>query len=505
MSWLERQLNRITMYHLVVYTLIGLLVIAEVLGIAGLLPFSGPQLFASTLFLVAVCWLVNRFFAWGFDAPAHDDSAYITALILALIITPLRKESDLVILIWAPVLAIAGKYILAIHRQHIFNPAAFGVALTSLVLGASASWWVATPWMLGPAVIGGFLILRKIRRFQVAIAYLVVLVIATSSYALTRSTELVVVMKQLLVYSPVVFFSSVMLTEPFTMPPTRRWRLIFGGLVGFLSASFVHIGSFYFTPELALLAGNLFGWFITRRERYVLTLKKKISIAPTITDLVFEGQRIPVYRPGQYMEWSMPHEKVDGRGSRRYFTIASSPTENEIRMGVKFYQPSSTYKQALAQLQPGQQIIAEQLDGDFTLTKNKLQRQVFIAGGIGITPFRSMIKYLLDTKDARPMTLLYANQHVEDIVYTDVIEQAGAELGLKTVYILSDEQNIPANWTGRRGFITAHVIEEEIENFDLAHYYLSGPQGMVTSYLKMLHKLGIASAQITTDYFPGFA
>lgn len=505
MDALDRLLNRITMYRLVFYVLLTLVGLGAVFAFMGRLPFSDFQLIISSAWLVTLCWLVNRIFAWAFHAPTHNDSAYITGFILTLIITPLRSQSDLALLIWTPILAMSSKYILAWRRQHIFNPAAVAVAITSLVIAKSASWWVGTPWMLGPALIGGFLVVRKVRRFEVVTSYLAVVLIATAAYALIRGTSVAVSLKQTVLYYPVVFFSTIMLIEPSTMPPTRRWRILFSAAVGLLSTQFVHLGSFYFTPELALLSGNLLGWLVSQRQRYILTLREKFSLAPTIMELVFDGPRRPTFRPGQYLEWSLPHAKTDGRGSRRYFTIASSPTERGLRLGIKQYQPMSSYKQTLVNLQPGQTIIAEQLDGDFVLPRDRHQPLVFIAGGIGITPFRSMLKYLLDRQEARPMTLFFANQTVSDIVYTDIIEQAEAELGLKTVYILSDLKKIPAHWTGQRGFITAQMIQQEIPNYSAARFYLSGPQGMVTAYVRILKSLGIPNQRITTDYFPGFA
>jgi len=115
---------------------------------------------------------------------------------------------------------------------------------------------------------------------------------------------------------------------------------------------------------------------------------------------------------------------VDSRGNRRYFTIASSPTEKELRLGVKFYPNGSSFKKALASMNEADTIIASQLSGDFIMPSNKKKKLVFIAGGIGITPFRSMIKYLIDTKQKRDIVLIYSNRTKTDVIYKNIFDSA---------------------------------------------------------------------------------
>src|ERR1700709_894999 len=151
-------------------------------------------------------------------------------------------------------------------------------------------------------------------------------------------------------------------------------------------------------------------------------------------DLNFVPQRKLAFAPGQYMEWTLGHSDTDNRGNRRYFTLASAPTENHIRVGVKFSPESSSFKQAMLAMDQHTEIVAGQLAGDFVLPRDPQQKCVFIAGGIGITPFRSMIKYLLDTGQHRPIVLFYASKTVSEFVYQDIFDQAQRELGIKTMY-----------------------------------------------------------------------
>ena len=120
----------------------------------------------------------------------------------------------------------------------------------------------------------------------------------------------------------------------------------------------------------------------------MLRLKEKVQLAPDIYDFIFVPTRKFAFAPGQYMEWTLGHDEPDSRGNRRYFTLASSPTENTLRLGVKFYQQSSSFKSALLAMDQQSEIVAAQVAGDFVLPDDPRQKCVFIAGGIGITPFR---------------------------------------------------------------------------------------------------------------------
>ena len=189
--------------------------------------------------------------------------------------------------------------------------------------------------------------------------------------------------------------------------------------------------------------------------------------------------------------------------------IASSPTEPELRLGAKFYPNASSYKTSLANLSVGDTIIASQLSGDFVLPKNKDKKLVFIAGGIGVTPFRSMIKYLIDTKEKRDIAMVYANKTPTDIAYKDFFDSAAASpLGLKMIYTIDpikDAKDAPVGWKGSVGYINGQMIVQNIPDFSSRMFYISGPHGMVSATEKTLKSIGVRGSQIKTDFFPGFA
>ncbi len=502
---IDNAINRITMYRLVLYYLIFLLSAGIVLSAVGILPYDPFALLFMIGFAVAVSAITNAIFARVFNVPANVESVYISALILALIITPLTSLNDLWFIGWASVLAMSSKYIVAFNKKHLFNPVAFAVVVTALTIDQTASWWVATGAMLPFVLIGGLLVVRRIRRFGLVLSFLAAAFGTTTVFTLINHGDLLSALQFMLMLAPTIFFGFIFVTEPLTTPPTRRLQIIYGVLVGLLFAPEVHFGSFYFTPELALLVGNLFSFLVSPKTKLILTLKQRLRLSADVYEFVFMPSRQLAFAPGQYMEWTLGHDDPDSRGNRRYFTLASAPTERELRVGVKFYSEPSSYKESLLMMEPDDAIVAGQLAGDFTLPDDASQPLVFIAGGIGVTPFRSMIKYLLDTRQRRPITLFYSNKSVNDIVYQDVFDLAERKLGIKTVYTITDVRDCPASWRGSVGRVDAAMIRSQVPNYRKALYYVSGPVAMVEGTRDLLQQIGIHGDHIKTDLFSGLA
>jgi ferredoxin-NADP reductase/Na+-translocating ferredoxin:NAD+ oxidoreductase RnfD subunit len=503
--FIDSLLNRITMYRLVLYYLIFLLGTAVVLAFTGLLHVDPYALLFTTAFLLAVSSLINWILAKSFDVPANAESVYVSALILALIISPLQEYHDLWFLAWAAVWAMASKYLVALNRKHIFNPVAFAVALTYFTIDQSASWWVGDAYMLPFVLLGGILIVRKIRRFDLVLSFFLTALATTIVFSLVSAEAPVASLQQTFLYSPLLFFAFAILTEPLTTPPTAKLRIAYGALVGILFSPQFHIGALYLTPEIAILVGNVFSHLVSPKAKLILTLKKKVQIAPASFAFIFVPNRKLAFAPGQYMEWTLGHNDPDSRGNRRYFTLANSPTEDELRVGVKFYPNSSSFKQARLAMDQESKIVAGQLAGDFVLPDDPYQKCVFIAGGIGITPFRSMIQYLLDRRERRPIVLFYVNRTADDIVYTNIFNRALKELRIRTIYTITDTSQIPSWWRWKLGYITPQMLAQEVPDYKECLFYISGPAGMINSFKELLHDLGVSDAQIKTAYFPGFA
>lgn len=472
MKYIDDFLNNITMYRLVLYVLSGFLSVAIGLSFFKLTPFSPINLIASSVVLITACYLSNKLFSKIFNSTANIESCYITAFILILIITPPNNFHDFLTLGFVGILSQASKYIYAINRKHIFNPAALAV-FTSSLFGFGASWWIGNVYMLIPVLAGGLLVVRKLRRFSMIFAFLIFYAVLTGPHLIQTILE-----------SPIFFFVSIMLTEPQTTPPKKSLQIFYGILVGLIT--------FFKTPETALIIGNIFSYLFSPKEKLILTLKEKIKIGSDIYEFVFNGKL--KFLAGQYMEWTLPHKSPDSRGNRRYFTIASSPTENNLKIGIKFSPNGSSFKKALLDLKKGGLISAGQLSGEFTLHKDVSKKLCFMAGGIGITPFKSIIKYLVDKNQNWDIVLFYSNKTQEDIVYKDIFNKA-QRLGIKTVYINTDKM----------GYIDDKMIKEKAPDFKQRIFYISGPHSMVDAFEKTLKQMGIPSSQIKVDFFPGYA
>lgn len=491
------------MYKLVLYHLIVIIIAAIIFSLFGILPYNPVAILFSVLFITTVCLITNIIFAWAFKAPTNAESVYITALILALIITPIATPGDMqffMIATWASILAMASKYILAIKNKHIFNPVAISVAIIALTTTQSASWWVGTASLSFFVIIGGLLIARKIQRFDLVISFFVIAFIVSLNLHISGVSSFITNFWRFLVNTSLSFFAFIMLTEPLTTPPTRFLRILYGAFVGLLFSPSLHIGGTYFTPELALVCGNIFSYIVSPKQKLLLKLKERIHLSSDTYDFVFSSNQKLKFEPGQYLEWTLDKEPVDSRGNRRYFTISSSSTEPNIAIGIKFYPESSSFKGNLLKMKRGDTLVASQLAGDFTLPKNKNKKIVFIAGGIGITPFRSIIKNLIDTKQKRDIVLLYSNKSASDIVYKKIFDEASMKLGIKTKYIITDSKE--AEYTGR---LNEQMIKSDVPDYLNRYFYISGPLGIVTASENTLLNLGVQKSHIKTDFFPGFA
>ncbi len=509
LDFIDGFLNKITMYRITLYALLFLLASACVLSLFGLLPFTAVSLIFSTGIILGAALLVNKIFSIVFEVPTNVESAYITSFILALIITPVSPDrffsaSGLGFLGWAAVWAMASKFILSFNKKHIFNPAAFAVALTALTINQTASWWVGTLYMLPFAAVAGFIVVRKTARFEMVWIFGAVAILFSAIFDITKGVSLLTAVWQAVTVTPMVFMSTIMLTEPLTVPPTRNMRIIYAALIGLFFPPIMHFGSIYSTPELALLIGNLFSFAISPKGRHIMRLKKKTRLSNDVYEFCFESDRVVRFSPGQYMEWTLNHRKPDSRGNRRFFTIASPPDEKEIKLGVKFYPNASSFKQALFSAVPGDIILAAQPAGDFVLPGNKNEKLAFIAGGIGITPFRSIITHLVGRNEKRDMVLFYSARTPEDLAYRNIFDEAERRIGLKPVYAVNGLGKSD-NWNGKTGFLNADTIRKEAPDYLERTFYISGPRSLVDSFKKILIEMELDPKKIKTDYFPGLA
>jgi glycine betaine catabolism B len=489
-------LNKITMYSLMMYYLLFLVAIASILSFFKVLLYNPLDILLNAFYLVVVCKLANFIFAKIFKVKTNPESSIISGLILSLIIGPVSPLSNPILPTAAGILAMASKYLVVWKGRHIFNPAAFGAVAVAILLNQGASWWVGSMQMASFILLGGLLILKKIKRFEMVGTFFAAMTILFVAIAILDGepfnlfTWLQNHLSFLLV-SPLAFFTLVMFTEPLTTPFKKINQIIYAILIAVL---FFILGVLPYPLEASLLTGNIFAFLVNKSFRQVLTLKKKEQLSKDVIGFWFEPWKKFDFKPGQYLEWMLSHPKPDNRGVRRFFSIASSPTENLVLLASKFYEKPSTFKQALAKLEPGDEIVVSDLQGEFTMPDDTNQKLVLIAGGIGVTPFRSMAKWMIDQGESRDVVLLHSNKTKEDIVFRDIFERA-EKLGFKTIYVNTDTD----------GYIDENVISEKVPDYKDRKFYVSGPEPMVEAFEKMLYKMGIAKKNVKRDYFEGYS
>ncbi|MDE1919557.1 MAG: FAD-dependent oxidoreductase [Patescibacteria group bacterium] len=223
-----------------------------------------------------------------------------------------------------------------------------------------------------------------------------------------------------------------------------------------------------------------------------LILMERKTDGPEVESFMFKPDGPLTWKAGQFLHYVLHHEPTDGEGSDRWFTVASAPSEGFVMLTTRFpSEKRSTFKKALRELKIGDAIEISDVDGDFLLGAAD-NSYVFIAGGIGITPFRSILKEALHERKPIDVTLLYANRD-EHITYKEELESIAKENpNLKIHYLISPER------------VDEAKIRELVPNIDKAFFYVSGPEPMTESLGNMLKAMGISGDRIKQDWFPGY-
>ncbi len=503
-------LRKATMYRLALYYIAGLLVMGELYGLAGWIAVNPLSLLETTAGLLAATILSDMVFSRIFRVWTDHESAVITALILALIAGPaslMAESARFGAIAMSGVFAIASKYLLAFKRQHLFNPAAAGIFLSSIAFKEFASWWVGQPILLPAVLLGGAVLVWKVRRFKMVGFFLATLAAMVVGSALIQGMpfDLAVANTGFVFFSTEAFFlAAVMLTEPKTSPKSFRLQAIYATIVAFFMIPQLSIFTLSSSPELALIAANFFAFIVSPKGRHVLRLKERRDLGRGISSFSFAYPGGFTHEPGQYADFALPIRAKDGRGARRAFSIASSPTEPEILIAARIPKTPSHYKSELAALAPGDTILATEVSGEFVLPRDKGRKLAFIAGGIGITPFRSMIKYMADAGERRDAVLVYSVRSEADIAFRDLLCEAGRTLGMRTVFTLTAPSEGMLSWEGERGRIDAGMLARCMPDVGDRICFVSGSPGFVAYAGKELRSLGVRRSRIRSDPFQGY-
>lgn len=224
-----------------------------------------------------------------------------------------------------------------------------------------------------------------------------------------------------------------------------------------------------------------------------LLFREHVVKQGNVNRFVFSPEDAADWKPGQFIHYTLPHESEDDRGNERWFTISSAPFEKDIWVTTRIASgQSSTFKQRLLALKPGEIIETDEPGGSFTI-EDPSKDYVFVAGGIGITPFRSILSQLNhDGKDIR-VELLYANRDETNIPFRDELEAISSEhAGVVITYFIGDNK------------IDEAALKQAADKLSDPMFYVSGPEPMVEAFKGILEKMGVDEEHSKFDYFPGY-
>lgn len=484
-GWLDEQLGRITMYRLVIYGLVTLAAMAILLMVVGNLSYSPLSFLGSLIIATGAAYSSNRLFGWLFGVKPHGESAVITGLILALLFMPPEDMLGFLKLGLVAVIAMASKYVIAPRGRHIFNPAAIAIVLASIGGLAYASWWVATSAMIPVTLLVGALILYRTKKQYVSLAFVVTAIVVL----LMRGTDPLTAITSW----PLLFVGAIMLSEPLTLPPRAKQQYFVAILVGVLMTLPLHYGRITMTPALALVMGNLVGWWFGQRRSIALRYVGKKQLTETTHSFSFDTKKLS-FEPGQYIEITLPHSRPDSRGQRRVFSIVGSPGDEQISIGTKIPTKASSFKNALMSLKPGDTVHATRVAGDFILPEDSAQPVTLIAGGIGITPFISFIQ-----SSNRPVEIIYVVNDVPEISFAEQLRHHAVSVTI----VSPGEARLPdADWKHVKGKLNEDILKDLLDVRKQPHVYISGPPGFVVTVQAAVKKQGIK--HIKVDEFSGY-
>jgi ferredoxin-NADP reductase len=229
-----------------------------------------------------------------------------------------------------------------------------------------------------------------------------------------------------------------------------------------------------------------------------VTLEHIEEVAYSIRTFWFRPDQPVDFVAGQFTQVHLPLLKPDVRGTKHWFTISSSPTEELIGLTTKFTaREGSAFKQALQALKPGSELTLADPMGDFVLPKDSSIPLLFVAGGIGVTPYRSMIKWLHDREEKRDIHLLYSVRDARELAFSGLF----TKYGLKVTPVVTEPHS---SWNGDTGLLSAKQISGHIGSDQRTLIYIAGPEPMVETFAKDLRQLGVPQHRLVTDYFPGY-
>jgi glycine betaine catabolism B len=220
-------------------------------------------------------------------------------------------------------------------------------------------------------------------------------------------------------------------------------------------------------------------------------------VTPSVVTFWFRPERPVRFDAGQFVEIYLPHTPVDNRGDWREFSISSSPSEPLVAITTNFFENGSTFKQALKSLRPGTEVVMKEPMGDFVLPKDTSIPLVFVAAGLGTAPYVSMVKWLKERNEKRPIQLIHCVSDQSDFHFNDLWNDY--DLDFKAIVTKPD-----SSWHGLSGRLDIKKFFEIAGPLENKLIYLAGPQSFIEPFFNDLGAAGVPHSQLLLDYFPGY-
>lgn len=242
-------------------------------------------------------------------------------------------------------------------------------------------------------------------------------------------------------------------------------------------------------------------------KTYTLPFIKKEQVAKdTYMFFFYRSKEEFSFLPGQYIRMILPHEQADERGTSRYFSITTSPSEKEhVAITTKIIAEPSSFKKTLSNLLPGTPVQFFGPNGNFVLREEETQPHILLAGGIGITPFYSMFSYAVEKKLTIPLYLFVSFSTVEEAVWYETFKAfAQQNPALHPIYTITHPEESQTPWDGETGRISMDLVQKYTQEIQSALFYLVGPPKMVTAMEEMVKEAGVSPEQIRKENFTGY-
>lgn len=235
---------------------------------------------------------------------------------------------------------------------------------------------------------------------------------------------------------------------------------------------------------------------------YTIKLTQKDEVANGTMAFHFEKPEGFEFRAGQFCDITLVNPpETDEEGNTRGFSIIVAPYEDDVAVATRLR--DTAFKRVLRELPIGSEVQFDAPYGDFTLHKTETTPAVFLIGGIGVTPVRSMISQATHDKTTHKLTLLHANRTPADAPFAADFERFAAE-NPNFTYVPVATDSAPEGWQGEHGRVDADMIKKYVPDLSTPIFYLSGPQGMVKSMRQLLIEIGANEDNIRTEEFDGY-